>query len=89
MPIARRFTITGRVQGVFFRASTRQIAQSLGVNGHAVNLANGDVEVLAYGEPADVDKLESWLHEGPPSASVSHVHSEEAEWEPVSGFRTG
>ena len=89
MPVARRFTIRGRVQGVFFRASTREVAQSLGITGHAINLSNGNVEVLACGEAADLDKLAAWLQNGPPSASVAGVVAEDAAWEDISGFRTG
>lgn len=89
MPSARRFTIKGRVQGVFFRDSTRRVAESLGITGHAVNLGNGDVEVLACGEPAALDRLADWLHEGPQMASVSDVLVEEAEAGQLSGFRTG
>ena len=89
MHAARRFTIRGRVQGVFFRASTRRVAESLGISGHAINLPNGDVEVLACGDPAALDKLAEWLHEGPPSAIVSSVQAQDVEHEPLEGFRTG
>lgn len=89
MPGARRFTIKGRVQGVFFRDSTRRVAESLGITGHAINLRDGDVEVLACGEPEAIDKLASWLAEGPPMASVSEVAEQAAEWEELVGFRTG
>lgn len=86
---ARLFTVKGRVQGVYFRASTRRVADSLGLSGHAINLANGDVEVLACGAPAALDELESWLHEGPRGARVTAVQAEEIEWQPLTGFRTG
>ena len=89
MQAARRFTITGRVQGVFFRASTRRVAESLGITGHAINLPNGDVEVLACGDPAALDTLADWLHEGPPSASVTSVQAQEVEWCDSTGFTTG
>jgi len=89
MPAARRFTIRGRVQGVFFRASTREVAQSLGITGHAINLRDGNVEVLACGEPAALDKLAAWLKDGPPSASVTDVVANEVAWEDVPNFRTG
>ena len=89
MPAARRFTIKGRVQGVFFRASTREVAESLGITGHAINLSDGNVEVLACGEPAALDKLAAWLNDGPPSASVTGVSESEAEWQELTHFRTG
>ena len=89
MRAARRFTIKGRVQGVFFRDSTRRVAASLGITGHAINLPSGDVEVLACGDPAALDQLADWLHKGPPSASVTSVQAQVVEFEPIEGFRTG
>lgn len=89
MQAARRFTIKGRVQGVFFRASTRQVAESLAVTGHAINLSDGNVEVLACGEAAALDKLAAWLKDGPPSASVTAVSVQDVEWEQLPSFRTG
>ncbi|MDH3351044.1 MAG: acylphosphatase [Gammaproteobacteria bacterium] len=89
MADARRFTIRGRVQGVFFRDSTRRVADSHGITGHAINLANGDVEVFACGEPAALDKLATWLNDGPPMAQVTDVIQEEADWQSIDGFTTG
>lgn len=71
--IARRCYISGRVQGVFYRASTRERAVSLGVRGHAINLPDGRVEVLAVGEAAAVHALIDWLAIGPPAARVANV----------------
>jgi len=65
--------VSGRVQGVFFRASTRERAQQLGCRGYARNLGDGRVEVLAVGEPAAVDALVAWLWHGPPAAHVADV----------------
>ena len=89
MSAARRFTIKGRVQGVFFRDSTRRVAESLGITGHAVNLDNGDVEVLACGEPAALDQLAAWLNEGPRMADVTDVIAHDAEWQDLKEFGTG
>jgi len=89
MPSARRFTIRGRVQGVFFRDSTRRVAQSLGLTGHAINLSNGDVEVLACGAPEAIGRLAEWLREGPRMANVTEVIEHAADWEDLPGFRTG
>ena len=75
--VARRCFVAGRVQGVFYRASTRQRAIDLGVTGYARNLADGRVEVLACGEPTAVDALCDWLWTGPPSAQVAAVEVEE------------
>lgn len=65
--------VTGRVQGVFFRASTQRQARSLGLVGHARNLADGSVEVLAIGSPAALAELRAWLGVGPSAARVDSV----------------
>ncbi|TCV91290.1 acylphosphatase [Luteibacter rhizovicinus] len=74
---AVRFLIRGRVQGVFFRASARDEAIRLKLTGHARNLVDGSVEVVAYGDSLAIDRLESWLHEGPPSADVVELYRED------------
>lgn len=68
-----RCRVSGRVQGVFFRASTRDRARELGIRGYAHNLDDGRVEVLACGPASAVQLLQDWLWQGPPSASVSDV----------------
>lgn len=73
----RRCRVVGRVQGVFFRASTARRARELGVVGHALNLDDGSVEVLAMGSTASVDALCAWLHTGPPGARVIRVEAAE------------
>ena len=85
----RKFLVRGRVQGVWFRESTRQQAERLGIDGHAVNLANGAVEVVAYGSPESLGELETWLQQGPPLARVSSVDSSLASGEAPDGFSTG
>lgn len=84
-----RFLVSGRVQGVFFRASTRQHADRLGLAGRAVNLEDGRVEVIASGEADALQALERWLHDGPPAAHVSGVEREELEDRPMRGFSIG
>ena len=74
--VARRCLVAGRVQGVFYRASTRARAEALGVTGHARNLPDGRVEVLAYGTPQAVQALCEWLWQGPPAADVVSVEIE-------------
>jgi acylphosphatase len=86
--VARRCLVSGRVQGVFYRASTRQRAIELGVTGHARNLADGRVEVLACGEPAAVHALCEWLWIGPPASQVASVEIEE-DVEPDPGAQPG
>jgi acylphosphatase len=85
----RRFVVRGRVQGVWFRASTREQAERLGLSGHALNLPDGRVEVLACGAGDALDQLATWLWQGPPLAEVKNVSSEELPDRPMSGFRTG
>jgi acylphosphatase len=77
--IARRCLVAGRVQGVFYRASTRARATTLGVTGFARNLPDGRVEVLACGDTAAVDALCQWLWQGSPASSVTAVEIEEVE----------
>ena len=85
----RRFLVTGRVQGVFFRAGTRHVAEQLGLTGHAINLPDGRVEVLACGSRDALDRLESWLQGGTPRSRVDDVQSEPVTTPRPAGFRTG
>jgi acylphosphatase len=71
--ICKRCLVSGHVQGVYFRASTVQVARSLDLRGHARNLPDGRVEVLACGAPESVDKLVAWLWQGPSAARVTGV----------------
>lgn len=75
--VARKAIVHGRVQGVWYRASTAEQAASLGVRGHARNLADGTVEVVAAGEKQAVDALLAWLRQGPPLARVTRVDIED------------
>ncbi len=76
MQICVRCVVTGRVQGVFFRASTERKARQLGVTGYAINLPDGSVEVLACGETPAVEQLKQWLWTGPPASQVRDVSCE-------------
>jgi len=69
----RGWCITGRVQGVFFRASTQRKARGLGLTGYALNQPDGSVAVAARGENDALDKLAAWLEKGPPGARVEQV----------------
>lgn len=84
-----RFIVIGRVQGVFFRASTRDFALQLGVTGYAKNRDDGSVEVVASGSAELLDALFAWLHHGPPAARVTHVRREEMSPRKLDGFTTG
>jgi len=88
MPSAR-FIVSGRVQGVFYRASTREQALRLGVAGHAKNRFDGSVEVLASGAADALDALERWLQQGPPAAKVDAVSREDLQEQDLHGFHTG
>jgi len=65
--------ISGKVQGVWFRASTKQKAEQLGLTGRVRNTADGNVEAIFEGEEDLVKKMIEWCHRGPPSAQVKHV----------------
>ena len=72
-PIVRRFLVYGKVQGVFFRHSTRLEAAKLSIKGFARNLPDGSVEVLAQGSATAVEQLSRWLARGPAGARVDEV----------------
>lgn len=77
------------MQGVWFRDSTRREAVELGITGYAINLDNGDVEVLACGAPVAIEKLGNWLNTGPPLARVNSVEELAADYEALVDFRIG
>ena len=85
----RRFLVSGRVQGVWFRASTRAQAISLGLTGQAINLPDGRVEVIACGEDTALDALAAWLWQGSELAEVTDVESETMTQRAFDGFGTG
>jgi acylphosphatase len=82
-----RFVVSGRVQGVFFRASARDEALMLGLTGHANNLPDGTVEILACGDEAALEQFERWLELGPPLAHVSRVERSPADTAAPERFR--
>ena len=86
---AARFRVSGRVQGVGFRAAARRRAQELGLNGYARNLPDGCVELLAQGDVACIETFAEWLHHGPPLARVDGVRREPAAIEESTDFRFG
>lgn len=82
---AARFIVSGRVQGVFFRASTRDRARQLGLRGHARNLPSGDVEVVAAGDAHALQVLEDWLRVGPSQARVEGLLREPIDEQALEG----
>jgi acylphosphatase len=82
----RRCFVTGRVQGVFFRASARKEGRLLGLRVKARNLRDGRVEVVAAGDEAALDALCRWLHEGPSMAQVTRVSCQAADEQSFASF---
>ena len=83
------YVVSGHVQGVGFRRFVQRKARDLGLSGHAANLPDGRVEVLAEGDAAALGHLERWLQRGPPLARVTMVQAQPApEGDPPAGFTT-
>ena len=72
-----RVYISGRVQGVFFRAETQRVAQGFNITGWVRNMADGRVEAVFVGDDADIDKMLAWCYIGPSAARVEEVLTEE------------
>ena len=88
--VNRAFLISGRVQGVFFRDSTKKEALKLGLQGSAVNLSDGTVRVCLRGESEDIDLLQRWLHKGPELARVESVIEVDIDQQlELNGFKVG
>ncbi len=85
----RRIIVHGLVQGVFFRDSTRRLAERHGVAGWARNTPEGTVEAVFEGDPDAVERLVAFAHEGPRGAVVERVEVADEEPEGSSGFRVG
>jgi acylphosphatase len=86
MSLCRRFLVTGRVQGVFYRASTQGTALHLGLMGWVRNCADGTVELVACGEEEKLQELERWLWQGPPHARVEQVTAQDCVAQSFAGF---
>ena len=78
--------ISGRVQGVFYRANTQRKAKELGLTGWVRNLPDGRVEVFAFGDLEQLETLTNWLWQGPPAAKVTAVECEEVAWQSATDF---
>lgn len=79
--------VSGRVQGVFYRASAQIHAQKLGLSGFARNLPDGRVEIVAQGDSHTLEKLVDWCRHGPTDAQVSDIQlTEEQIMAPIAGF---
>ncbi len=78
--------VSGRVQGVFYRASTRDKAEELGISGWVRNESDGSVYIEAEAEREKLDQLIDWCKQGPPRANVENVHYEVGEVVGFEGF---
>lgn len=88
MTACRQFLVSGRVQGVNYRASARNQALQLGLTGWIRNRPDGRVEARAWGDEDDLDHYQQWLASGPPAAQVSNVERRDLDPnEPPSAFR--
>lgn len=85
MAASYRFTVTGQVQGVFFRQSTVEQARKLGLAGWVRNRSDGAVEGIASGTDDSLEQLRTWLAHGPSTARVESVEWSEGADEPVGG----
>jgi len=85
-PVCKRFVVTGRVQGVFYRGSARDTARRLGLGGWVRNCSDGSVELVACGEARALAELEEWLWQGPEQARVEAVLQEAVELKHFAGF---
>ena len=70
-----RLIISGKVQGVYFRQSTKEVASQFGITGTVKNLVDGRVEVIASGNSQELKLLADWCRQGPPRARVDTVES--------------
>ena len=85
--IAQKNRVTGRVQGVFFRDSTRRQAEAGRLTGYAANLDDGSVEILLQGSPEAVEKVLQWIKAGgPPAARVESVTDVSCIFQETGGF---
>ncbi|MDF3932797.1 acylphosphatase [Pseudomonas citronellolis] len=78
--------VSGRVQGVYYRQSTQEQAERLGIDGWVRNLDDGRVEVLAEGDEVAVNELREWLREGPKEAEVTSVELQDMPAQGITGF---
>lgn len=81
-----RITVSGKVQGVYFRASTKEVADHMELTGFCRNEPNGDVYIEAEGEEHELKELVAWCHDGPRAAQVEAVKTEEVAPEGYANF---
>ena len=81
-----RLTIKGKVQGVFYRATAKDVADQLGIKGWVKNLPDDNVEIKATASEEILQKFINWCNQGPPRAKVNDVIVEELSLEEFKGF---
>ena len=79
-------TVSGKVQGVFYRQSAKEIAKEIGITGEVKNVANGSVYILATGTKVQLDNLVAWCRHGPPKANVLSIETKELSIQQFDGF---
>ncbi|HEX6429901.1 MAG TPA: acylphosphatase [Niastella sp.] len=79
-------TVSGIVQGVFYRQSTKEKALELGISGLVKNLPDGNVQIVATGTSGQLDQLVQWCKQGPPRAKVTEVNVEQVTQQEFMGF---
>lgn len=88
--ISVKIRVSGKVQGVYFRDSTREQAEKYQLTGYARNLSDGSVDILLQGDPKGVEQVTAWVKAGgPPAARVDEMSYEPCDSRPLSGFTTG
>lgn len=89
MTLTLHVRISGRVQGVGYRAALQRTAQANGISGWVRNRRDGSVEAIVQGSPEDIERVLAWARRGPPAARVSELKADPAQGEfvrPYSGF---
>ena len=86
--IRRRFTVSGKVQGVFYREGAKGQADMLGLNGWAKNLADGRVELVVEGDANAIERFARWAKEGSTRSKVTAVDAVTEVPEGLGSFRT-
>lgn len=89
MKVCYQIQVKGEVQGVYFRASSQQVAIEHCLGGYAHNLDNGNVEVLVCGEEQDVKAMIEWLKHGPDTAKVESCEVNQVKWRDFNHFSIG
>jgi acylphosphatase len=79
--------VSGKVQGVFYRQSTREKAMAIGINGQVRNLPDGRVHIIATGTNEQLEQLLEWCRHGPPKARVNGIESADIELRQFEGFQ--